>query len=76
MPNRDFDTGKSTKPGEYRLADETYPKLVDKLWARHFDFVTPKLQANIVAFYAGFRGIQLDNYAPDQWNKVVPKVVI
>jgi len=74
LPNRDFDTGKSTKPGEYSLADETYAKLVGKLWTRHFDLVTPELQANIVAFYAGFPRIQPDNFSPDQWNKVVSEV--
>src|SRR6185369_9058469 len=31
LENIDLDTGKPTKPGEYRLTDETYAKLVDKL---------------------------------------------
>ena len=31
LPNVDFDTGMPTKPEEYKLADQTYAKLVEKL---------------------------------------------
>ena len=53
LPNRDFDTGNPTKPSEYKLADETYAKLVEKLAENKFNLVAPELQANIVAFYGG-----------------------
>ncbi|MCU1257304.1 MAG: hypothetical protein JWO80_189 [Bryobacterales bacterium] len=46
-----LDTGRPTQPGEYRLADETYGKLLGKLAAKHFQNVTPELKANILAFY-------------------------
>ena len=71
LPNRDFDTGKLTNLGEYKLADETYAKLVDKLSARHFDLVTPELQASIVAFYGSS---QPDRPSPNDWQKVVSEV--
>jgi hypothetical protein len=74
LPNRDFDTGRLTKSSEYKLADETYAKLVDKLAARHFDLVTPSLQANIVAFYGNPPHIQSGNVSPDAWSKVVSEV--
>ncbi len=31
LANRDFDTGRQTRPGEYVLADKTYAHLVDEL---------------------------------------------
>jgi len=74
LPDRDFDTGKPTRPGEYTLADETYAKLVDRLSARHFDLVTPGLRANILAFYAGPHRTQPDNTAQDRWRKVISEV--
>ena len=74
LPNRDFDTGNLTKPGEYRLADETYAKLVQKLAARRFDLVTPELQANIMAFYGNSNRPQPDNMSADEWHKVVSAV--
>ncbi len=72
LPNRDFDTGNSTKPSEYKLADETYAKLVEKLAENKFQLVTPELQDNIVAFYG------MQNHPPpadipaDEWRKVEP----
>jgi hypothetical protein len=31
LQNLDLDTGKAVKPGTYRLADETYAQLLDRL---------------------------------------------
>jgi hypothetical protein len=53
LPNFDFDTGKPTKVGEYGLADETYGEWVRKLAKDKFAAVTPPVQANILAFFAG-----------------------
>jgi hypothetical protein len=50
LRNLDFDTGRPTRPNEYKLADATYAKLMEKLAARKYDLVTPQLQANITAF--------------------------
>jgi hypothetical protein len=74
LPNRDFDTGQPTKPGEYQLADETYDQLVDKLSSRRFDLVTPDLRANILTFYASSRLLPPANTTPDQWRKVRSQV--
>ena len=52
LQNRDFDTGRATRAGEYRLADESYASLLDKLAGRHFENVSPQLQRNILGFYA------------------------
>ncbi|MDQ6701286.1 MAG: zinc dependent phospholipase C family protein [Acidobacteriota bacterium] len=53
LDNRDFDTGKLAKAGEYTLADKAYAKLLEKLSAQKFRKVTPDLRANIIAFYDG-----------------------
>src|SRR6185369_16108686 len=36
LPNRNFDTGRPSRPGEYALADHTYAKLLDTLVKAHF----------------------------------------
>ncbi len=69
LANVDFDTGKPTKPDEYKLADETYAKLVSKLADRKFALVTPALQANIMAFYASAK-LSPSDIPADQWQKV------
>ena len=51
LENRDFDTGRATHAGEYRLADETYADLLRRLEGRNFDGVSPELRQNILAFY-------------------------
>lgn len=49
LPNENFDLGKPTEPGRYRLADRAYATLVDKL---HDKPISPELRANILAFYS------------------------
>lgn len=49
--NKDLDTGKPTSAGEYRLADNAYAQILDKLASHKFENVTPELRGNILAFY-------------------------
>ena len=49
LPNENFDTGESIKPGAYPLADHAYAKLVENV---HGKPVSDELRANILAFYA------------------------
>ncbi len=70
LPNRDFDTGKPTKPSEYKLADETYARLVEQLAETKFNLVSPELQANIVAFYGANEFRQPPDMPADEWRKV------
>ena len=51
LANKDFDTGNLTKPGEYKLTDETYAKLLDKLAKVKFVGTHTDLKSNILAFY-------------------------
>src|ERR1700731_3592848 len=52
LPNRDFDSGNTTKAAEYSLTDDTYAKLLGQLSQRKFDLTTPALRDDIMHFYA------------------------
>jgi len=74
LPNRDFDTGQPTKPGEYRLADAAYAKLAQKLADLDPAKVDAKTRANVLAFYADLS----QNYATKKnkkdWAKTVAAI--
>jgi hypothetical protein len=50
LADTNFDTGKPVVEGEYRLADQAYNKLLEKL-ADQKGEVSPELKANILGFY-------------------------
>jgi zinc dependent phospholipase C len=52
LPNKDFDTGKATRPGEYQLTDKAYERLLNKLADKKFEHLTPQLKENILEFYS------------------------
>jgi hypothetical protein len=54
LPNQNFDTGRPTRLGDYRKADEAYCKLLENL-AKGKN-VSPQLRANIMAFYGASPG--------------------
>src|SRR5258705_3282023 len=52
FPNIDFDTGNFTTPGEYKLADINYARLLLKLNKKKFKLLNTALKQNIIAFYS------------------------
>ena len=52
LPNKDCDTGRDTKAGEYSLTDKSYERLLKQLTDKKFEHLTPQLQENILEFYA------------------------
>jgi len=52
LVNIDFDTGKDTAPGEYKLADINYGNLVVRLNKNKFDRLNDGLKQNILSFYS------------------------
>jgi hypothetical protein len=52
LRNTDFDTGRPTRPGEYRPADETYCELLRELAERDFRGLTAALRADFQRFYS------------------------
>ncbi|HEY2234050.1 MAG TPA: hypothetical protein VGK01_11310, partial [Candidatus Angelobacter sp.] len=59
-----------TGPGEYRLTDETYAKLLDKLTKEKFGGMLPDLRENILAFYQNPSAPNFTKKKRDKWNKV------
>jgi hypothetical protein len=71
LPNRNFDTGRGTAPGQYRLADEAYAKLARKLGedeARTVDFA---LSENILAYYRNLDAPFATKKNADEWQKTL-----
>ncbi len=52
FPNCDFDTGRKTTPGEYKLTDSTYAGLLHRLAQHSFQGLTPGLRQNLLTFFA------------------------
>ncbi len=50
LPNENFDTGRPTRLGDYRLADETYGKLLER-FDGHLNDISDAMRANILMFY-------------------------
>jgi len=71
LENKDFDTGKQTRPGEYRLTDETYAKLLDKLAGLKFSGAHEDLKKNILAFYQDPNAPNTTKRKREKWNKTL-----
>jgi hypothetical protein len=59
LGNIDFDTGKRTEAGEYKLADKTYGDWLVKLSEKNFQDVGQPIKSNILNFYSGRNGPEL-----------------
>jgi hypothetical protein len=70
MVNDNFDTGGSIAPGKYRLSDDTYAKLLDKLSDEKFAKALPEVRANILAFYSDPNAPYATKRDPKAWEKV------
>jgi hypothetical protein len=74
LENKDFDTGKQTMEGEYRLTDEAYARLLDKLANAKFADASPELQQNILAFYKDPNASDFNKKKPEQRNKTLKNI--
>jgi hypothetical protein len=70
LANDNFDTGDSTGPGKYRMNDDTYAKLLDKLYEAKFAGVSPDVRSNILNFYADPDAPYATKRDPKAWEKV------
>jgi len=71
LPNADFDTGKPTRAGEYRLTDSAYAKLLDKLASANFAQMPDSVRQNILAFYADPAAVGSIKRKPEAWQKTL-----
>jgi hypothetical protein len=69
LPNRDFDTGRETRAGEYRLTDESYARLLHSLAQGRFQTVTPALRANLLDFFADPSALRVTKRDKDKWQR-------
>jgi hypothetical protein len=74
LPNRDFDTGQLTHPGEYRLADETYAKLAEKLAGKDPDNVNPDIRANVLKYFSDLSQPYTVKKDRKRWVKTVAAI--
>jgi hypothetical protein len=68
---RDFDTGRPTRPGEYRLADDAYAKLTEKLADKDPAAIDPVLLANVLGFYRDLQVPFATRKDPKEWRKLL-----
>ena len=71
LQNKDFDTGESTRAGEYKLADETYAKLVTKLADKQFENVTADLRQNILSFFGDLNAPVFAKRDKGDWRRTL-----
>jgi len=74
LPDRDFDTGQLTRPGEYRMADNAYAKLAVKLADKDPATVPPDVRNNILAFFKDLNGPYRTKDDPKEWQSTVAAV--
>jgi hypothetical protein len=70
LPNNNFDTGEMTGPGQYRLNDETYAKLLDALAKQNFSGASPELRAGLLEFFGHPDAPYATKQKPKAWAKV------
>ncbi len=74
LDDRDFDTGKPTRPGEYRLADDAYATLVQKLAEKPEAEIDAAVLANVLEFYRDPQAPYATKKNPKEWQKVMAAV--
>jgi len=52
LPNLNFDVGKETEGGKYRLNDDAHAQLLHKLSSHHFACISPDLRQELLTFFA------------------------
>ncbi len=71
LSNRDLDSGETTRPAEYTLADDTYAKLVTQLAEKKFSQAGPGLRENILGFYSDRSADVNTKKDEGEWQKVL-----
>jgi hypothetical protein len=74
LDNRDFDTGKPTVEGEYKLTDAAYARLLGKLADLKFVNLDPELRQNMLAFYHDPKPSAFTMKNSDKWQKTLQQI--
>ena len=70
VPNRDLDTGRRVQPGGYRLTDQTYAKLLDRITRDPSRPVPAGLRQDVLDYYADPNAPIFTRRHPAQWARV------
>lgn len=71
LSNKDCDTGKEARAGEYVLTDKTYARLLDELTQKNFAALTPDLKNDILAFYSNLSAPFATKRNKKQWQRTL-----
>ena len=71
LPNKDCDTGRDTRAGEYPLTDKAYERLVNQLADKKFEHLTPQLQENILEFYSNLNAPLRTKQNQKAWQRTL-----
>ena len=74
IPDRDLDTGEPTKPGAYKLTDETYAKLLNRIVRLPSQPVPADLREDILRFYSDPSAPIHGKQNAKQWQQVETNV--
>ncbi len=74
LENKDFDTGKPTSAGEYKLTDDAYATLLTRLADHKFAGANTALQQNILAFYEPPAAPIFNKKKPEQRDKILRNI--
>ena len=70
LTDLNFDTGKPTAAGDYKLADKAYARFVDKLDEKHFQGLQPDLRTNILSYYEHAKAPVATQAKDQDWQKL------
>ncbi|HMK20991.1 MAG TPA: zinc dependent phospholipase C family protein [Terriglobales bacterium] len=71
LPNKDCDTGRDTRAGEYQLTDKAYERLLNQLAGRKFENVTLRLKENILEFYSDLNAPIRTKRSKKAWERTL-----
>jgi Zinc dependent phospholipase C len=70
LPNKNFDTGSMTAPGEYWLEDKAQATLLDRLAKQNFNGASPEIRAEILEYFGHPEAPYAVKKKAKQWAKV------
>ncbi len=70
FPNDNFDTGEPTRAAQYKLTDDSYATLLDKLAEKHFANLAPDVRDNILRFYSNPNAPVATQRHRDKWQRL------
>ncbi len=76
LPNRDLDTAGAVKPGNYRLADDTYAQLLDRVTSQPERPIPAELRQSILDFYADPDAPNYTKKNANAWKRVQSELPI